>query len=69
MFLQDTGGVARQVMKMATNDTVQLGSAVNGNYGLGTWYFTSPHVDSASGPTGYLSPFWMGTHALWVDSV
>lgn len=68
LFAQDTGGVARQILKMAANDTVQFGSTVQGNYGLGTWYFTSPHADSASGPTGYLSPLWMGTHALWVDS-
>lgn len=66
--IQDTGGVARQVLKIATNDTVQFGTSVYGNYGLGSWYFTSPTFDGASGPTGYQNTVRFGTHHLWVDS-
>jgi hypothetical protein len=67
--MQDSGGTARQVLKLASNDTVQFGTASgNGNYGLGSWHFTSPTVDSASGASGYLNPLWLGSYALWVDS-
>lgn len=65
---QETGGITRQILNMAANNTVQFGSSVNGNYGLGTWNFNTLYASGASGPTGYQAPFWMGTHALWVDS-
>jgi len=72
LVMQDSGGVARSVFKFATNDTTQIGSTnfagFNGNYGLGTWHFTSPYFDGASGATGYQAPIWFGTYALWVDS-
>lgn len=66
--MQDTGGVARQVLKIANNDTVQFGTSIYGNYGLGSWYFTAPTFDGASGPTGYQNTVRFGTHHLWVDS-
>ena len=72
LTMQDSGGTARSVLKFSTGNTVLAGSSdysgFNGNYGLGTWHFTSPRFDAASGATGYQAPFWAGTYALWVDS-
>lgn len=71
------GGVARTVMKMATNNTVQIGSAnysgFNGNFALGTWNFTTPnittpHFVNAGGSSGWQNPVRFGPYSLWVDS-
>jgi len=37
--MQEIGGIARSVVKMAPNDTVQFGSTVNPNFALADWNF------------------------------
>jgi hypothetical protein len=74
---QDSTGVTRQLLKMASNDTTQIGSTnyagFNGNFALGTWNFTSPNITtptftSAGGASGWQNPVLFGIYRLWVDS-
>lgn len=52
LYMQDSGGTQRQVMKLASNDTLQVGfSTGNGNFTLGQWIFQASLTQTRSAPT------------------